>query len=125
MSFKLLALTTGLIAGLSFIALPASAQDKPMDMDMSMPMGDHSPSSHAFSEANNKMHKDMMIEYSGDADIDFVRGMIAHHQGAIDMAKVELQYGKDPEMRKLAEGVIKAQEAEITEMQAWLKAHAK
>ncbi|WP_296435655.1 CopM family metallochaperone [Rhizobium sp. UBA1881] len=125
MSFKLLALTTGLIAGLSFSALPASAEDKPMDMDMSMPMGDHSPSSHAFSEANNKMHKDMMIEYSGDADIDFVRGMIAHHQGAIDMAKVELQYGKDPEIRKLAEGVIKAQEAEITEMQTWLKAHAK
>jgi uncharacterized protein (DUF305 family) len=125
MSFKLLALTTGLIAGLSFSALPASAEDKPMDMDMSMPMGDHSPSSHAFSEANNKMHKDMMIEYSGDAEIDFVRGMIAHHQGAIDMAKVELQYGKDPEMRKLAEGVIKAQEAEITEMQTWLKAHAK
>ncbi len=125
MSFKLLALTTGLVAGLLFIALPVSAEDKPMDMDMSMPMGDHSPSSHAFSEANNKMHKDMMIDYSGDADIDFVRGMIAHHQGAIDMAKVELQYGKDPEMRKLAEGVIKAQEAEITEMQAWLKAHAK
>ncbi|WP_111561788.1 DUF305 domain-containing protein [Rhizobium sp.] len=125
MSLKLLALTTGLVAGLSFSALPAGAEDKPMDMDMSMPMGDHSPSSHAFSEANNKMHKDMMIEYSGDADIDFVRGMIAHHQGAIDMAKVELQYGKDPEMRKLAEGVIKAQEAEITEMQTWLKAHAK
>lgn len=125
MSLKLLALTTGLVAGLSFMALPASAEDKPMDMDMSMPMGDHSPSSHAFSEANNKMHKDMMIEYSGDADIDFVRGMIAHHQGAIDMAKVELQYGKDPEMRTLAEGVIKAQEAEITEMQTWLKAHAK
>jgi uncharacterized protein (DUF305 family) len=125
MSFKLLALTTSLIAGLSFVAIPARAEDKPMDMDMSMPMGDHSPSSHAFSEANNKMHKDMMIEYSGDADIDFVRGMIAHHQGAIDMAKVELQYGKDPEMRKLAEGVIKAQEAEITEMQTWLKAHAK
>jgi uncharacterized protein (DUF305 family) len=125
MSLKLLALTTGLVAGLSFSALPAGAEDKPMDMDMSMPMGDHSPSSHAFSEANNKMHKDMMIEYRGDADIDFVRGMIAHHQGAIDMAKVELQYGKDPEMRKLAEGVIKAQEAEITEMQTWLKAHAK
>ncbi len=125
MSLKLLALTTGLVAGLSFSALPAGAEDKPMDMDMSMPMGDHSPSNHAFSEANNKMHKDMMIEYSGDADIDFVRGMIAHHQGAIDMAKVELQYGKDPEMRKLAEGVIKAQEAEITEMQTWLKAHAK
>lgn len=123
MSFKLLALTTGLVAGIALTALPVLAEDKPMDM--SMPMGDHSPSSHAFSEANTKMHKQMMIDYSGDADIDFVRGMIAHHQGAIDMAKVELQYGKDPEMRRLAEGVIKAQEAEITEMQAWLKAHAK
>ncbi|WP_283195294.1 DUF305 domain-containing protein [Rhizobium sp. AN80A] len=123
MSFKLLVLATGLVAGLSLTALPAGAEDK--TMDMSMPMGDDGPSSRAFSEANNKMHKGMMIEYSGNADVDFVRGMIAHHQGAIDMAKVELQYGKDADMRKLAEGVIKAQEAEITEMQAWLKANAK
>src|SRR6478735_5506349 len=123
MSFKLLALTTGLIAGLSFSALPASAEDKPMDMDMSMPMGDHSPSSHAFSEANNKMHKDMMIEYSGDADIDFVRGMIAHHQGAIDMAKVELQYGKDPQLHKLARDIIAAQRKEITFMKFWQAKH--
>lgn len=64
-----------------------------------MPMGDDGPSSRAFSEANNKMHKGMMIEYSGNAVVDFVRGMIAHHQGAIDMAKVELQYGKDADMQ--------------------------
>lgn len=105
-------------------AAPAFAEDMPA-MDMSKPTGDHSPSSHAFTEANDRMHKDMMIQLSGNTDVDFVRSMIPHHQGAIDMAKIELQYGKDPEIRKLAEGVIKAQEAEIAEMNAWLKAHAK
>jgi len=105
------------------IALPAVAED--MQMDMTMPMGAHTPAAHAFAEANAKMHKDMMVDMTGDADADFVRSMIPHHQGAIDMAKIELQYGKDPDIRKLAEAVIKAQEAEIADMQAWLKAHAK
>jgi uncharacterized protein (DUF305 family) len=79
----------------------------------------------AFKAANAKMHKDMDVKYSGNADVDFVRGMIPHHQGAIDMAKVMLQYGKDPELRKLAEEIIKAQETEITWMQGWLAKHGK
>ncbi len=85
-----------------------------------------SPSTQAFMAAMSKMHESMMaVTYSGDADVDFVNGMIPHHQGAIDMAKVELQYGKDPEIRKLAEGIISAQQSEIEMMQAWLKAHGK
>ncbi|MFP3542677.1 DUF305 domain-containing protein [Rhizobium sp. SIMBA_035] len=118
MSMKIIAL----ISTLAFAA-PACAED--IQMDMSKPMGDHGASSHAFAEANAKMHKDMMVEMTGNADVDFVRGMIPHHQGAIDMAKIELQYGKDPEIRKLAEAVIKAQEAEIAEMNAWLSENTK
>lgn len=79
----------------------------------------------AYKAANDKMHKDMGIAFSGDADADFVRGMIPHHQGAIDMAKVVLANGKDPEIRKLAESVISDQEKEIAQMREWLKKNGK
>lgn len=79
----------------------------------------------AFKEANAKMHKDMDISYSGDADADFVRGMIPHHQGAIAMARVVLAHGKDPEIRKLAENVIRDQEKEVGEMREWLRKNGK
>lgn len=73
----------------------------------------------AYREANTRMHEAMEIAYTGDPDRDFVAGMIPHHQGAIDMAQIELKYGKDPEIRKLAEAVIRDQTREIAEMKAW------
>ncbi len=84
-----------------------------------------SPSDAGYKAAMDRMHKDMATPLTGDADVDFVRGMIPHHQGAIDMAKVELEHGKDPALRKMAEEIVKAQEAEIAVMKAWLAKRGK
>ncbi|WID99155.1 DUF305 domain-containing protein [Bosea vestrisii] len=84
-----------------------------------MPASD-TPSTKAYLAANDRMHKDMMVKFTGDADVDFMRGMIPHHQGAIEMAKIVLEHGKDPQVRKLAEEVIKAQDGEIAMMKKWL-----
>lgn len=82
---------------------------------------DLSPGSKALQAANETMHTAMAVDMTGDVDVDFVRGMIPHHQGAVEMAKIVLQYGKDPEIRKLAEQVVAAQEAEIAFMKGWLE----
>ena len=80
-----------------------------------------SPSTLAYREAMDRMHAAMSaMDYSGDADIDFARGMIPHHQAAIDMARTLLEHGSDPQLRQLAEEVIEAQQREIGELEAWL-----
>ena len=75
----------------------------------------------AYDKVNQRMHAGMK-QIDIDADVAFMRGMLAHHRGAVEMSEVELKYGKDPQARALAERIIKAQQAEIAEMQAWLSA---
>lgn len=115
---------------LTLVAGPALAQHAghPMPAPAAAPapaasaaVPTEAPSSAALRAANMKMHKDMDVAFSGDPDVDFVRAMIPHHQGAVEMARVELQYGKDKRIRKLARDIVKAQEKEIALMQAFLK----
>ncbi|MDQ1741518.1 MAG: hypothetical protein QOE53_3170 [Pseudonocardiales bacterium] len=70
----------------------------------------------------DKMHMAIgAIGRSGNDDVDFVRLMLPHHQAAVDMARAQLLYGKDPQMRELAQKIISDQESEIGLMQGWLK----
>jgi uncharacterized protein (DUF305 family) len=107
-------------------ALPAHAQQQAMPgMDMSgSAHADAGASTQAFKAADARMMHDMSApEYTGDADRDFVAHMIPHHQGAIEMAQAELKYGKDPEIKRLARNIIKAQHDEIAFMQRWQDKH--
>ena len=121
------------LTALLFASAPAWAQGTSKDMkDMpgmqhgAMPSaGATSPAAKAFADANMKMHKDMTLEFTGNADVDFIKGMVPHHQGAIEMAEIELKYGTDSKARKLAREIIAAQKKEIAFMNAWLAKHPK
>jgi uncharacterized protein (DUF305 family) len=86
--------------------------------------GNGDPAIEAYLAAAERMHRDMTIEFTGNPDVDFARGMIPHHQGAIDMARALLDHGQDPEMRARAEAIIAAQEQEIAFLRSWLEKRA-
>ena len=126
MSKKAMIIALGLLGAGTVASVERSAAQMQMDgMSVTQPKGDTSAPSQAFNAAMVKMDQGMDIAYTGDADKDFVAGMIPHHQGAIDMANVELKYGKDPELRKLAGEIVSAQEKEIALMQEWQARHSK
>lgn len=94
------------MGGMKMEDMPQHVQDNMRKMMVTMPA----------------MHQGMMNE---DADVAFACGMIAHHQGAIDMAEVLLEHGENEQMRALAEEIIKAQVGEIEQMTTWLSENAK
>lgn len=88
-----------------------------MEKSQAMNLDPHSTL--AFEEANKQMHHEMRIDFSGNADMDFVNGMIPHHQGAVEMAKIVLLYGDDAFSRRLANEIINAQSSEIYWLKRW------
>jgi len=68
------------------------------------------------------MHGEMQkVRYSDNADADFASRVIPHHQGAIEMSKVELQFGTDPRLRRLAQEIIVTQQSEIEVMKGAIR----
>jgi uncharacterized protein (DUF305 family) len=109
----------------AFAQTPASSASM-AGMDMSAANGNQGDpaSTKEFRAADHSMMSGMSgVEYTGDADHDFVAHMIPHHEGAVAMAKVELKYGKDTRLRALANEIIASQDKEITFMKQWLAAH--
>ena len=97
-----------------------SAADAPAPGAMPMP----SAADQAMMTGMRRMQQQMAAApMTGDPDHDFVAMMTPHHAGAIDMAKVELRYGHDPELRRLAQDIIAAQQREIVRMNAWMSEH--
>ncbi|MEC3768963.1 CopM family metallochaperone [Cupriavidus sp. SS-3] len=113
---------------LSAASLAAPAQDAHQHPGQAAPppfiASTAKPYAALIDDAMNVMHHGMtQAPTNGDPDHDFVAMMIPHHQGAIDMAKALLLYGKDPALRNLAQGIITEQQNEIRLMQAWLQRH--
>lgn len=103
---------------------PAQAADMEGMDHSKMMMPDKAQAEDVYAPAMKSMHENMMaVKPTGDADVDFVQGMIPHHQGAVDMAKILLEKGKDPELKKMAKDIIVAQEKEIAFMKGWLANH--
>ena len=79
----------------------------------------------AMQTAMQHMQQGMNMPMSGDPDRDFAQMMIPHHQGAIDMARIELESGKDPQLRQMAQKIIEDREREIASLKEWLAQHGK
>jgi hypothetical protein len=110
---------SSMAAPLPEICLSAGDMAGDMSMDMEHDMDQaHMDLMAGMDETNKQMMNGMMVE---DIDVAFVCAMIPHHQGAINMAKAELEHGDNQWAKDMAQMVIDAQEKEIADMVAWLE----
>lgn len=110
---------SSMAAELPEICKAAEGMAGDMSKDMSHEMDQaHTDLMAGMDVTNKQMMDSMMVE---DIDVAFVCGMIPHHQGAINMAKAELQHGDNQWAKDMAQKVIDAQEQEIADMIAWLE----
>ncbi len=119
----LLAATLGMSVVL--LGAPGIRAEDLKGMNMSTKPAATTAADKAFAASMQTMMKGMTVKPTGKPDKDFVLMMMPHHQGAIDMAKVELQYGTDSELRQLATDIVTAQEKEIAQMKDWLAKNGK
>lgn len=116
----------GMVSGRSRPASEAAPPSSARDVGAHQPQGatpGETASTQAYREASDRMHQGMAIAYTGDADVDFLRGLIAHHEGAVAMAKIAVEHGEAPDVQSLAREIIAAQEAEIIRMRILLARH--
>ena len=120
-----LAFSSLLLAGHALAQTPPARIGPELAAPGSGPPSATTPWAQGNDQAMQTMQQAMMNASGGATSEDeaFVRGMLPHHQGAIDMSRVELQYGHDPELKRLATRIIAAQQMEIREMSAWLARH--
>ncbi len=113
-----------LLTAALFLTAASLAGAQGTTMPDKMQSSDKSSPSMAMMKSMSGMMKSMQdMPMSGDTDRDFAAMMKVHHQGAIDMAQAELASGKDPQLRKMAQGIISAQKKEIKEFDDWMKKH--
>ncbi len=107
--------------GVALSLAAAFIQESPVHSHRAAPASEGNPFAAQMNDAMARMHRDMAMPSSGDPDLDFAAMMIPHHQGAVDMARIELQSGKDPVLLRLAQGIIVEQLQEIDVMRRQLK----
>lgn len=112
-----------LVSGMSSMA---SAEEMKMSMPQGADMNQQRSEpkvdggfSEALKQSMAKMMSDMDVKSTDNPDADFVTLMLPHHQSAVDMAKIELRYGKDPVLREMAQKIVISQDGEIATMRDW------